>query len=221
MLNSKIVKMLTLLMVVTPKIAHAGLVDVLQAQRMSVREVVDESDPDPEDTRDCFAMGELNIVFRTANSGPPNIGIVLTDPRGRRIGFDPLTNSAWQELPLAQGYIDCDDLDGPGTCRGIVEICGPVSGDYKLEVIGQQTTVYSLSVFARSKEVIDGDGLRSRNSEDDLNSIAIRERSRNSVLLNYSRDPQEQVSAQLQHRLYAQGSDSRSHGHAEVRASKK
>jgi hypothetical protein len=55
-----------------------------------------------------------------------------------------------------------------------------------------------VSVFARSKEVSDGNSLQSHFSKTDLNSLAIQRRSRQIVLLHYSRDPQENVTAQLQ-----------------------
>jgi hypothetical protein len=178
--------------------------------------VVDEFDPN--DTTDCFSLGELDIVFRTDNNGAPNIGVVLTDPRGRRIGFDPLTKLAWQALPVAEGYIDCDDLVGTNTCRGIVRVCGPVSGTYKLEVVAQQTTAYSVNVFARSKEGLDGNNRKCHRSEVDLLHVAIGARTRNMVLLNYSRDPQEKVTAQLQHPVHAQWSSTRFHGPSDARA---
>jgi hypothetical protein len=122
----------------------------------------------------------------------------LTDPRGRRIGLDPLINHAWQALPVAQADINCDDLGRTNTCRGIVQVCGPISGTYKLEVIALKTTAYSVSVLARSREVVDGNSLQSHFSKTDLNNLAIRKRSREIVLLHYSRDPQENVTAQLQ-----------------------
>ena len=124
--------------------------------------------------------------------------IVLTDPRGRRIGFDPVTKRAWQALPVAQGDINCDDLGRTRTCWGIVQVCGPVSGTYKLEVIPLKTTAYSVSVLGRSKEVLDGNSLQSHFSKTDLNNLAIRKQSREIVLLHYSRDRQENVTAQLQ-----------------------
>ena len=93
-------------------------------------------------------------MFRTGNDGPPNVGIVLTDPRGRRIGFDPVTKRAWQALPVAQGDINCDDLGRTSTCWGIVQVCGPISGTYELEVIALKTTAYCVSVLGRSKEVL-------------------------------------------------------------------
>ena len=153
---------------------------------------------DPEDNGHCLSLGALDIVYRTHNYGPPNVGVILTDPRGRRIGFDPLTKKAWQTLPVAQGYIDCDDLESRGTCRGVVQVCGPVSGTYKLEVIALQATAYSVRVFARSKGVLDGNSLQAHFSKTDVNNLAIRKRSREIVLLHYSRDPQENVTARLQ-----------------------
>jgi hypothetical protein len=189
-------------MMIVPRAAlsDANVMHVSRPACTSIREPVDELDPD--DSGVCLSLGALDIVFRTDNYGSPNVSIVLTDPRGRRIGFDPLIKSAWQALPVAQGYIDCDDLDGRGICRGVVQVCGPVSGTYKLEVIAQQTTAYSVSISARSKEVLASDGLQSSYSEADLNNIAIRARSRNIVLLNYSRHPWENVTAQLLRRLH-------------------
>jgi len=74
---------------------------------------------------------------------------------------------------------------------------------YRLEVIALQTTVYSVSVFARSREGLASHSLPSHRSKTDLNNVAIRKRSREIVLLQYSRDPQANVTAQLQP-LYAQ-----------------
>jgi hypothetical protein len=133
--------------------------------------------------------GELDILFRTGNDGSPNLGVLLTDPRGRRIGFDPFIKQAWQALPVAQGDISCD-LGRTNTCRGIVQVCGPISGTYKLEITALKTIAYSLSVLGRSKEVLDDNSLQSHFSKTDLNNLAIRRRSREIVLLHYSRDPQ-------------------------------
>ena len=198
MLNYRIVKAFTLIMVIIPRpaLSHANFVHVSRLVDARIHDFMDELDPD--DTEDCVSQGELDIVFRTDENGPPNVGVVLTDPRGRRIGFDPLTKRGWQALPVAQGYIDCDDLSGADTCRGVVQVCGPVTGTYRLEVIAQQTTAYSVSVLARSREVLDGNSLQSRFSKTDLNNLAIRKLSREIVLLHYSRDPQENVTAQLQ-----------------------
>ena len=198
MLNSNLAKVLTLLTVILPRTALSGTkpADSLNERERNIRVI---AELDPNENMDCLSMGELDIGFSTENSGPPNVGVVLTDPRGRRIGFDPLTKVGWQELPQTDGYIHCDELNGEETCRGIVQVCGPVSGTYKLEVIGQQTTNYSVSISARSRETLDGHNVRSRRSGADLNHVAIRAGVRNVVLVNYSRDPESKVSAELQH----------------------
>jgi len=216
-LNRRILKMLALLMVIVPRsaLSDANLGHLSKLADTKIRQLVNEFDPD--ENGDCLSLGALDIVFRTDNHGSPNVGIVLTDPRGRRIGFDPLTKRAWDAFPVAQGYIGCDDPDGRGTCRGVVQICGPVSGTYKLEVIARQTTAYSVTIAARSKEVLDGDGLQSSHSEADLNSISIRARSRDVVLLNYSRDPEENVTAVYQHTPHAPSFQSRAHSPAQAK----
>src|SRR5689334_1609242 len=197
-LNCRIVKILTLLMVIipTPARSHANFVHRPSLAGTRIRDILDE--PDPDETGDCLSLGELDIVFRTGNDGPPNVGVVLTDPRGRRIGFDPLIKHGWQALPVAQGDINCDDLDRSNNCRGIVQVCGPISGTYKLEVMALKTTAYSVSVLARSKEVFDGNSLQSYFSKTDLDNLVIRKRSREILALHYSRDPHENVAAQLQ-----------------------
>jgi hypothetical protein len=209
--NRRISKTLALLIAIVPSFA-LGDVTLRHGARLaesSIPQQVDELDPG--DSTDCLSLGALEVVFRTDNHGSPNVGVVLTDPRGRRIGFDPLTKRAWDAFPLAQGYIDCDDGDGRGACRGVIQLCGPLSGRYKLEVIARQTTAYSLTISARSKEVLDRGGLQSSHSEDDLNNVAIRARSRSIVLLNYSRNPQQKVNARLQHKQCARSLASRSH----------
>jgi hypothetical protein len=117
-LNCRIVKILTLLMTIiwTPTGSHANFVRVPNLADTRIRDILDE--PDPDDTGDCLSLGELDIVFRTGNDDPPNVGVVLTDPRGRRIGFDPITKRAWQALPVAQGDITCDDPGRTNTCWG-------------------------------------------------------------------------------------------------------
>ena len=220
-LNSRILKTLILfiIMISRPALSKANLDPVSKSAGTSVRELVDELDAT--DTGDCFSLGELDIMFRTDNTGPPKVGVVLTDPRGRRIGFDPITKNGWQELPVAQGYIDCDDLDGDDSCRGLVQICGAMSGDYKLEIISQQTTTYSVSVFARSKDILEQNNLQSYHSETNLSSIPIRDGSRDTVLLKYSRELHEKVAARLQLPAYAKGYDMGVHFRADEEAVRK
>ena len=215
-LNCRIAKVLTLFVVIIQRLALSddNLAHSSMLAGTSIREL--EYELDAENNENCVSLGALDIVFRTRNYGPPNVGVVLTDPRGRRIGFDPLTKQAWQALPLAQGFIDCDDLDGRGTCRGVVQVCGPVSGAYKLEIIAQQTTAYSVSISGRSKAIPGDESVHC--SETHLNDIAIRARSRNIILLNYSRNSEANVTAQLQHNGQTQSLNSRSHRQVEVKS---
>jgi hypothetical protein len=195
--NIRIVTMFSLLMLAPRAVfGDVHLRDGAFVSAVNTREVQDERDP--KDAGDCVALGELDIAFHTNNSGPPTIGIVLTDPRGRRIGFDSLTKHGWQELPEAEGSIDCDASAGKQTCGGIVRVCGPVSGTYKLEVIAQETSHYTVSFFARSEETGFGENLRSSNSGGTVSNMTIRKGSRDVISLDYSRDPALQVAAQLQ-----------------------
>jgi hypothetical protein len=220
-LNSKTLKTLILfiLMISRPVLSKPNVHLVSKWAGTSVREPVDE--PDATDTGDCFSLGELDISFRTDNDGPPNVGVVLTDPRGRHIGFDPLTKQSWQQLPVAQAYIDCDDLDGNDSCRGLVQICGALSGAYELEIISQQTATYDVSVFARSKEFLERNNFQSYHSETELNSIPIREGSRDTILLKYSRDLHEKVAGQLQPPVNAKDYDTGVHLQADEKAVRK
>jgi len=195
--NIRIVTIFSLLMLVPRAVfCNVHLGDIASESAVNTRVVQDERDPN--DAGDCVAFGELDIAFHTNNSGPPSMGIVLTDPRGRRIGFDPLTKRGWQELPVAQGSIDCDESDGKDACRGLVEVCGALSGAYKLEIIANGASDYTLTISARSQEVRDGQHLSSSYSDYHLISIPIRKNSRNFISVTYSRDPNLKVAAQLQ-----------------------
>lgn len=171
-----------------PSIIAASLPHALpQNHPQQVARVSDE--PDPTDTRACYSLGQLEIQFSTEKKGPPTVGMIVTDPRGRRIGYDPLKKNGWQELPEAEAFIDCDAPGGEGACRGLIEVCGPVSGSYKLQIIGVETGIYTLHVAGSSQSVKDKHGLRVYNSQTDLAAVPIQKGSRDTILLNYSRDP--------------------------------
>jgi hypothetical protein len=161
------------------------------------QEVHDE--PDPDEAQACFALGRLDITFRTEKKGPPEVGMILTDPRGRQIGFDPIQKSGFQQLPEAQGYIDCDAPGDEGACRGVIQVCGPASGTYKLEIIAVQNTRYSVSVSGRSQEVRGKNHeVQASDSDAEVDEVPIRQGSRDILLLNYSRDLQSKVAFQRQ-----------------------
>jgi hypothetical protein len=154
-------------------------------------------------------LGELELTFRSENNGPPNIGVVLTDPRGRRFGFDPVTKKSWDELPVAQGFIDCDQSHAGVSCQGIVDVCGPVSGVYKLEVIGLKTSVYGVGVSTRSKRVNFGNRFYNSFSQADVKDVGARMGSRDILVLDYSRDPEAKIAVQIEPTLKAHQTSNR------------
>jgi hypothetical protein len=157
-------------------------------------EVRDEADP--KDTRSCYEMGQLQISYRNQDGLPPKVGVLVTDPRGRRIGYDPAGPNAWQELPLAQAFIDCADQNSEGqprACTGWIQICGPVSGTYKLEVAASENSKYSLDVSAVSRQKHDENGFHATESRVHVTDTAIRKNSQDTLLLEYSREPGSRV----------------------------
>lgn len=210
--NFLIVPALFVLTVLTPVYSNVNMADARNAE---IRNHGIHDEPDADESGDCLSLGELDLMFRSENSGPPNIGVVLTDPRVRRIGFDPLTKRSWDKLPVAQGFIDCDASYADGSCQGIVQVCGPISGVYKIEVIGLKASVYSLGVSARSKRVKVSNGFQNSLSEADVKDIATRMGSRDILLLDYSRDPEAKIAVQIQPTLKAHEHANRQHAAGE------
>ena len=156
--------------------------------RSPLRQVRDEVDPTEQQS--CESMGQIGISYDTGNAGPPNIGLRITDPRGRKIGFDPRGLKVWQELPLADGFVDCNEIDdktGLEQCAAHIQICGPVSGTYLLEVLPTQNGTYSISVTGTSESKRDQVGLHSTASCVHYHN-EIRKLSPEVLTLNYSRE---------------------------------
>jgi hypothetical protein len=215
--NSRILAGVSSVLLFFPLLAFGGsrLTDNSPVPRVGTADVRDE--PDPDEAQSCFALGRLDISFSTEKKGPPEVGVILTDPRGRQIGFDPIQKSGFQQLPEAQGYIDCDVPGAEGACRGMIQVCGPVSGTYKLEVIAVQNAQYSLSVSGRSQEMRGTNhNLESSDSDAELGRIPIQKGSRDILLLNYSRDPQSKVAFQKQAPVPVAGNDRLSPVHGNV-----
>lgn len=124
---------------------------------LAAGEIRDEVDPT--DQRSCYSMGQISLTYVSGEIGPPNVGLRITDPRGRTIGYDPRADEAWQELPLAEGFVDCDENEDTRelrNCTGHVQICGPISGTYKVEILPAQDGKYSISVSGTSQVTRDG-----------------------------------------------------------------
>jgi hypothetical protein len=58
------------------------------------------------------------------------LNILVTDPRGRRVGFDPATGSEVNEIGGDASY------SGPGTTPQVIDIRDLVPGDYELSAVG-------------------------------------------------------------------------------------
>ena len=162
--------------------------------RSPLHQIRDEADPT--DQQSCESMGQIGIVYETGNAGPPNIGLRITDPRGRKIGYDPRTPKVWQELPLADGFVECNEIDdktGLKHCAAHIQICGPVSGTYKLEVLPTQNGTYSIIVTGTSESRRDPAGPHSTASRAEFRS-EIRKQSPDVLTLNYSREAGTKIS---------------------------
>lgn len=126
-------------------------VDKILLSRPQVRETHDEADA--LDEQPCFSMGTLDIGYASGEVGLPKVGLRIIDPRGRKIGYDPRTSRGWLEVPLAQAFLDCEENEDTGElrhCKGHLEICGPISGTYQLEVLPTDSGIYSIIVSATS-----------------------------------------------------------------------
>lgn len=153
------------------------------------RTVHDETDP--KDRQSCYSMGQLSLTYESGPVGALKVGVRITDPRGRRIGYDPQTEKGWQELPLAQGFVDCDEDEESGAlrhCTGTIQICGPISGTYKVEVLPAETGPYSISASGTSQETRDDAGFHSTDSRAELKR-EIQNRTPEVLILKYSREP--------------------------------
>jgi len=156
--------------------------------RSPLHQIRDEADPT--DQQSCESMGQIGIVYETGNAGPPHIGLRITDPRGRKIGYDPRTPKVWQDLPLADGFVECNELaekTGLKHCSAHIQICGPVSGTYKLEVLPTQNGTYSITAMGTSESKRDQFGPHSTASRAQYRS-EIRKQSTDILTLNYSRE---------------------------------
>jgi hypothetical protein len=178
--------------------------------RAQVRTIHDEADPN--DRQSCYTMGQISVKYESGELGPPNVGLRITDPRGRRIGYDPQANKGWQELPLAQGFVDCDengDTGEAGHCAGYIQICGPISGTYKIDVLPARTGKYSVTVSGKSEETRDGRGFRSTDSQVELNS-EIQKQTPETLSLRYSREAGTQIQLVRSDQRVARGEKARS-----------
>jgi len=88
--------------------------------------------------------------------------LVLTNPQGKRVGFDPINGTHYDEIPQAgyseQGLVDdypSSEADTDPTLYHEIAIRQPVDGDYNLQVIGTGTGTYTLDLLAMGSNFAD------------------------------------------------------------------
>jgi hypothetical protein len=159
-------------------------------QEAGLRHADIRDEADPKDTQSCRTMGQLQISYRTEGAGAPRVGVIVTDPRNRRIGYDPVISKTWQELPQAEAFVDCEENgESLRNCQATIQICGPVSGAYKVQVVASESGRYSLEILGLSAEGRNHRGIRTTGSHADVRDVAIERRSRDSLVMKYYREP--------------------------------
>lgn len=75
--------------------------------------------------------------------------LILTDPKGRKTGFDAVLKKLYHEIPGADygGESIADAESGePGPASLELHISAPLEGDYQLEIIGLTSGLYSIEM---------------------------------------------------------------------------
>lgn len=81
---------------------------------------------------------------------------IITDPQGRRLGVDPLTDISFDEIP--GGYYMIDSLTAAGSNNSfsyhLAHIDNPVSGEYEVRVIGTGEGEYTIESIKGFDEIV-------------------------------------------------------------------
>lgn len=86
----------------------------------------------------------------------PPAELLLKDPGGRKIGFDPRTTRAYGEIPSA--HYEFEGIDdavsgAPGPRSGIIELRNPLPGTYVLDIIGTESGYYTIEITGFDKNL--------------------------------------------------------------------
>ena len=80
------------------------------------------------------------------------VELVVTDPMGRKSGFDPRINRTWNEIPNAIYMVQSiAPANGPNTSAleaKFLEIISPLDGGYQVDIIGTGQGPYEIDTFA-------------------------------------------------------------------------
>lgn len=111
--------------------------------------------------------------------------LVLTDPLGRKLGYDPILQKEYHEIPNGSYNILYQSaLNGPPDQDPTKELDLPVpqEGEYTLTITGTGTGSYDLDVLASSRDL-------TYSSLNNITDVPINTGEIHSYVLNYSRDP--------------------------------
>jgi hypothetical protein len=81
--------------------------------------------------------------------------LLLIDPEGRRVGYDPIKGVFYDEIPGASyetSYLADVESGDPGPPMKELEVMQPLTGDYELRVTGTDIGTYDLTIAAYDVE---------------------------------------------------------------------
>ncbi|MCU1311571.1 MAG: hypothetical protein JWO20_2696 [Candidatus Angelobacter sp.] len=166
----------------------------------------------------CTAEGYLRIaVYPVSARGKTPVSVVLTDPQGRKLGYDPIRKTEHSDVPQSTFTGDTGKpkappkpaanpvdpeliLDTPpppppppapaAPTPAVLELCNPIGGQYQLQVIGMEPGKYGVSINAANREVLDISGRpMSLDSRAEIPTTSSRRGGVQNFLIVYSRTP--------------------------------
>jgi hypothetical protein len=95
-------------------------------------------------------IGALDIRIHSSEEKlSPSAELLLIDQQGRKTGHNPQTNKTYMEIPHSSYEEESisDAVSGmPGPVTKIIHIRNPISGEYRLKVIGKESSEYDLEI---------------------------------------------------------------------------
>jgi hypothetical protein len=95
-------------------------------------------------------IGALDIRIHSSEEKlHPPAELLLIDQKGRKTGHNPQTNKTYMEIPHSSYEEESisDAVSGmPGPVTYIIHIRNPISGEYRLNVIGKESSEYDLEI---------------------------------------------------------------------------
>jgi hypothetical protein len=163
----------------------------------------------------CTAEGYLRIaLFPIGRQSKTPVAVVMTDPQGRKLGYDPIGKVEYADVPEATFSGDKGETAPPprrmtqeeqesgvaaitpptpsptSPAPAVLELCNPVGGQYQLRVIGTQQGKYGLSINAANREIVDVTGrLLALDSRAEIPPTNARKGAAQNFLVVYSRTP--------------------------------